>query len=475
MAVASEYLAELDSLDPWDRVRVAWLLEARDKQLLPPYGYLDQLVLLLLAGRGFGKTRVGAEDCVDFCYTHPGARYAIVAPTFAIGRDVCIEGESGVLAHAPAELEQGWRRSEGLLRFPNGSTAKLYSSEKPDRLRGPQHHRAWIEELAAMVRMQATWDQCMFGLRLPQFGTPQCVVTTTPRPLRLIRDLLRRPTTYVVRGGTFENAENLSRTTLEELRLRYEGTRLGRQELYGEVLDDVIGTLWTGDMLAETRVSDEAWSDRGGFRLGFDRVAVGVDPSVAAEGSENMAETGIIGGVRVYDCPCGKASRKVPHALILRDDSLKAGPVRWGRAVTECMLALGTREVIGEVNNGGDLVRLNVKANWNSDRDDGDPRGLRYTAVRASTSKKTRAEPVAGLYEKGRVHHVGSNMAELEHQMCSWVPPEDRDEEYDTRQELTEDGEPVFHDSPDRVDALVWLVTSLLIDPEPIKRGGLSL
>jgi len=472
VSLTVELQRELDALDPWDRVRYTWLLEAREKQLLPPYGQLDVLVLLLLAGRGFGKTRVGAEDCVDFCYTHPGARYAVVAPTFAVGRDVCIEGESGVLAHAPQELEEGWNRSEGLLRFPNGSQAKLFSSEKPARLRGPQHHRIWYEELAAMARMQDTWDQGMFGLRLPHFGTPQAIVTTTPRPLRLIRDLLRRPTTYTVRGGTYENAANLSRATLDELRIRYEGTRLGRQELHGEVLDDIIGTLWNGDLIASTRITDEAWSERGGIRPTFDRVATAVDPSVAAEGSENMAETGIVSGIRVFDCPCGKASRKVPHALILRDDSLKAGPVRWGRTVVEAMRAVGTREAIGEVNNGGDMVRLNVKSHW---LDDDTTRPFKYTAVRASTSKKTRAEPVAGLYEQGRVHHVGAQMLELEHQMCSWVPPEDRDEEYDSRQELTEDGEAVFEDSPDRVDALVWLVTSLLIDPGETRRGGLSL
>jgi phage terminase large subunit-like protein len=140
--------------------------------------------------------------------------------------------------------------------------------------------------------------------------------------------------------------------------------------------------------------------------------------------------------------------------------------------VVEAMRAVDTREAIGEVNNGGDMVRLNVKSHW---LDDDTTRPFKYTAVRASTSKKTRAEPVAGLYEQGRVHHVGSQMVTLEHQMCSWVPPEDRDEEYDSRQELTEDGEAVFEDSPDRVDALVWLVTSLLIDPEETRRGGLSL
>lgn len=454
-------VAELDQLDPWDRVRLTWLLEARDKQLLPAYGAANVLVLLLLAGRGFGKTRVGAEDCVDFCYTHPGARYAVVAPTFAVGRDVCIEGESGVLAHAPQELEDGWNRSEGLLRFPNGSQAKLFSSEKPSRLRGPQHHRIWYEELAAMARMQDTWDQGMFGLRLPHFGTPQAVVTTTPRPLRLIRDLLRRPKTFVVRGGTFENSENLSEATLEELRIRYEGTRLGRQELYGEVLDDVLGALWNGDLIASCRLAEDYTPQP------LDRLAVAIDPSVAAEGSENMAETGIVAGIRTFNCPCGASSRRTPHAIVTADRSLRAGPVRWGRAAVGAMAEIGTREAIGEVNNGGDLVRLNVKAAW--DRESGE-RAFKYTAVRASTSKKTRAEPIAGLYEQGRVHHVGS-FPELEHQMCNWIPPEERDEEHDTTASVEDE----FTASPDRVDALVWLVTSLLIDEQPSGRGGLSV
>lgn len=452
-------LEDLHALDPWDRCRVEWLLAAREKQLLPAYGLPEQLVLLLLAGRGFGKTRVGAEDCVDFCFTHPGARYAVVAPTFSVGRDVCIEGESGVLAHAPPDLERGWNRSEGLLRFPNGSQVKLFSSEKPDRLRGPQHHRIWFEELAAMARMQATWDQGMFGLRLPNFGTPQAVVTTTPRPLRLVRDLLRRPTTYVVRGGTFENEANLSRAMLDELRIRYEGTRLGRQELYGEVLDDILGALWTGDVIASTRITDEDWPGT----VPADRVACAVDPSVSPEGSENMDETGIVSGVRTYACPCGGSTRRSPHVIVLRDDGLRAGPVRWGRRTVEAMRALQTREVVGEVNNGGDLVRLNIAAQWDKTND----LSLKYTAVRASTSKKTRAEPVAALYEQGRVHHLGT-FPELEHQMMTWVPPEERDEEHDTVQD------DAFTGSPDRVDALVWLVTALLLQDDQ-RRGGLSV
>lgn len=319
-----------------------------------------------------------------------------------------------------------------------------------------------------MARMQDTWDQGMFGLRLPHFGTPQAVVTTTPRPLKLIRDLLRRPKTYVVRGGTFENSANLSEATLTELRVRYENTRLGRQELYGEVLDDVLGALWDADLIARQRLRTSGSPDdplRDTYEVQpLDRVVVAFDPSVAAEGSENMAETGVVAGVMTYNCPCGTSSRRSPHVIVLEDASLRAGPVRWGQRGVACMRTWGSNEAIGEVNNGGDLVRLNIKAAW--DRDTA-TRALKYTAVRASTSKKTRAEPVAALYEQGRVHHLGVH-EELEHQMTTWVPPEERDEEH----ELVEDG---FTGSPDRVDALVWLVTALLIDPEPQRRGGLSV
>lgn len=459
--------AELGELDRWDRVRLIWLLEAREKQLEPPDH--DWLLWLLLSGRGFGKTRVGAEDLIDFCTTHPGARYAIVAPTFGVGRDVCVEGESGVLAHAPSELEDGWNRSEGLLRFPNGSQAKIFSAEKPDRLRGPQHHRAWFEELASFPRLRATWDMAMFGLRLPNFGTPRAVITTTPRPLKLLRDLVRRPHTRVTTGSSFENAANLSAVTLDELRRRYASSRLGLQELEGVILDDVVGALWNGDLIAQYRLTEEDVLD--GY-LGEGETAVAVDPTVAKAGTEGMDETGIVAGCRVVRCPCGRASRREPHVLVLGDHSVRDGPVGWGRAVVRAAKAHDTRTIVGETNNGGDLVRLNVVAAWHSLEGETSPRTPRYAPVTASRGKKMRAEPVSTLYEQGRVHHVGS-LVELEHQMCTWVPPSKDDEESYEAGETDELGEDAFTGSPDRVDALVWLVTYLLLDPKRPRRGGL--
>lgn len=460
---------ELGQLDPWDKARLIWLLEAREKQLEPPPGWL---IWMLLSGRGFGKTRVGAEDVNDFCYTHPGARYAIIAPTFAVGRDVCIEGESGVLAHAPQQLgENGWNRSEGRLTYPNGSQAKIFSSEKPDRLRGYQYHRAWFEELAAFTRLRATWDQAMFSLRLPQFGTPQALITTTPRPLKILRELVRRDTVRVTTGNTFENAANLSAVTLDELRRRYGGSRLGQQELDGVILDDVVGALWNGEMVASTRLGEEEIEPEYLLTASGCEVAVAVDPSVAAAGSEHMDETGIIAGARVTHCPCGRASRREPHVLILADGSLRDGPVAWGRAAVRTARAYNARIIFGEVNNGGDLVRLNIMAAWNATADD-TRRPPRYEAVHASRGKKMRAEPVATLYDQGRVHHVGS-LVELEHQMCTWVPPQKNDDDEYEPGELNDLGEDAFTGSPDRVDALVWLVTGLILDDRRPKRGGL--
>src|SRR5688500_9830319 len=274
-------------LDLVAKRRLRWLLKARSTQLTPdPHHFCDQpedvcelalleadliddpdereaflraaghfawFIWLILSGRGWGKTRTGAEDVVDYALNHPKSRIALVAPTYADGRDTMVEGESGVLGVLPSKLIADWNRSIGELILTNGSRMKIFSAEKPERLRGPQHHRAWCDEIAAWAYLQETWDMLRFGLRLGK--NPQVIITTTPKPLDFIRALVKRAglgregAVVKTTGSTFENAKNLARAALAELKSVYANTRMGRQELDGEVLEDIEGALWTHSMI----------------------------------------------------------------------------------------------------------------------------------------------------------------------------------------------------------------------------------
>lgn len=441
-----EVVAELDRLDDADVARLCWLMEARVEQLPPPDD--EWLVWLILSGRGWGKTRVGAEDTADYMLTHPGCRVAIVAPTFAAGKNVCVEGESGLLAVLPDSVVQKWNRSEGLLLLTNGSQAQVYSSEEPERLRGPQHHRAWCDELAAWRYLQDTWDMLLFGLRLPWGDeSPRTIVTTTPKPYKLLRDLKARTTTRVVTGSTFDNKDNLSRATLEELDRRYSGTTLGRQELEGEILEDAEGAMWTRGLVEKTRLPFEVLEE---LDLATAlTVGIAVDPAVTAGDASD--ETGIVVYVLVDDCPCGEATPESPHVLFVEDCSGTlpvSGPDGWPARVVERHDAYCADEVCAEANNGGDLVE-EVLRSAAKDRP-GDALPLSYKKVLASRGKRPRAEPVVGLFEQGRAHIVGA-LPELEDQMCTW------------------DGS---GKSPDRMDALVWGATRALLQRRG-RRGGL--
>lgn len=381
--------------------------DARDKQRAP--GNDDWLVWLILAGRGFGKTRTGAEWIVDQALTHPGTRWAIVAPTFADARDTCIEGESGALAVLRRRYRQPatWNRSIGEVVLANLARIKLFSADEPERLRGPQHHGAWCDELAAW-RYPDAWDQLQFGLRLGD--RPRTVVTTTPRPTALVRRLHERATTHVTTGHTLENAANLAESALAELENTYAGTRLGRQELAGELLTDTPGALWTLDSIAAARVHASP---------NLDRVVVGVDPAVTSGDDSDLTGLVVVG-------------RAGDDLYVLEDRSARLSPDGWAREAVALADRWQADRVVAEVNNGGDLVERVLRQ---VDRD------LPYRAVRASRGKAVRAEPVAALYEQGRVHHVGV-FDDLEDQLCSWTP--------DTK------------GSPDRMDALVWACTDLL-------------
>ena len=257
-ARAAEVLSTL-SAEELLALRYDWPLWARPEQLPPD----DQefSVFLYLAGRGSGKTRAAAEWVRKVAREHPGCRIAIVARTAADVRDVCIEGESGLLAVHPPSERPDYEPSKRRVRWRNGSQAMTASADEPDILRGPQFHAAWADELATWGRLDEAWANLSFGLRLGD--QPQCVVTTTPRPIRLLRDLLKSPTSIVRRGSTFDNALNLSASALAGLRAKYEGTRVGRQELYGELLDDVPGALWNRAMLDGARGEGSAGTDQG--------------------------------------------------------------------------------------------------------------------------------------------------------------------------------------------------------------------
>lgn len=405
-------VARLSALLPYH-----WPSHARPDQL-PPDG--DWLVWLILAGRGWGKTRTGAEWLKEAALAAPHTRWAVVAPTIADARDTCIEGESGLLSVLPDDRIKQWNRSLGELTLVNGARIKTFSAEEPERLRGPQHHGAWCDEPASWAYGVDAWDQLQFGLRL---GThPRTVVTGTPKPVPLVKALVQRDDVVVTRGSTFDNADNLAPAMLAELRHRYEGTRLGRQELYAELLDDVLGALWTLTMIDEARCDD--FED-------LVELVVAVDPAVTS--SEDADETGIVAAGR----------DAAGHGYVLEDGSGRYTPDEAMGRVVEMYHRLEADAVVVETNNGGDYLPSMLRTI--DDR-------VRVEKVTATRGKALRAQPVSSLYERGLVHHVGA-FSTLEDQMCSWTP--------DSKV------------SPDRLDALVWALTRLFLVADDGGAGGI--
>jgi phage terminase large subunit-like protein len=414
---AEEREATLSALNDAETVALLhdWRFWARPSQL-PPDGAWR--IWLLLAGRGFGKTRCGAEWVREQAEAGRARRIALLAPTAADLRDVMIEGESGLLAIAPDERRPRYEPSKRRLTWPNGAIATGYSADEPERLRGPQHDAAWCDELAAW-RYPEAWDMLMLGLRLGD--DPRAVVTTTPRPVRLVRELLARAggDVAVTRGSTFDNAANLAPAFLDQIVRRYQGTRLGRQELEAELLEDVPGALWSRDVF-----------ERAGFRVAaapaLRRIIVAIDPAVTS--GEGADETGIIvAGIGADG-----------HGYVLDDLSGRFAPVEWARRAVDAYRRHQADRIVAEVNNGGEMVAATVRAV--------DPNAA-FKDVRASRGKVTRAEPVAALYEQGRVRHVGA-FATLEDQMCAFTSDYDR---------------AAAGMSPDRLDALVWAITELMV------------
>jgi phage terminase large subunit-like protein len=399
-------------------IKYDWSYRAREAQL-PPAG--DWRIWLLLAGRGFGKTRTGAELVRTRVASRAARRIALVAPTAADARDVMVEGESGLLALSRRRDRPIYEPSKRRLTWPNGAVATTYSADEPDRLRGPQHDFAWCDELAAW-RYPEAWDMLMFGLRL---GTdPRAVVTTTPRPTKLIKALIADPKVVVTRGSTSENRDNLAPGFLDQIVRRYEGTRLGRQELEAEILEDVPGAMWSRAVIEATRLARLPEL----MRPELTRIVVAIDP--AAGSGEHSDETGIV--------VAGKDAGG--HGYVLADVSGRYAPTEWAKAAVAAYRAHDADRVVAEVNNGGEMVEATLRIV--------DP-NVAFVAVHAARGKVARAEPVAALYEQGRVHHLGAFPA-LEDQMCGFAHDFDR---------------AAAGYSPDRVDALVWALTELLVEP----------
>jgi phage terminase large subunit-like protein len=396
-----------------------WPFWARHNQL-PPEG--DWRVWLLLAGRGFGKTRSGAELMRARVTARIARRVALVAPTAADVRNVMVEGESGILAISPSWDRPRYESSKQRLTWPNGAVATLYSADEPERLRGPQHDTAWCDELASW-RYPEAWDTLMLGLRLGV--DPRVVVTTTPRPTKLLRELATDRKVALTHGTTYENRANLAPRFIKQIIHQYEGTRLGRQEIDAEILDEVPGGLWSRGVVEAARVRSAP---------SLVRIVVSIDP--AATSGEGADETGII--------VAGKDERG--HAWVLADISGRYQPIEWAKAAIAAYRAHNADRIVAEINNGGEMVEATLRVI--------DP-NLAFAPVHASRGKIVRAEPVAALYEQGKVHHLGA-FPQLEDQMCNLS----RDVPHNFGSHR-----PGY--SPDRVDALVWALTDLLVEPMP--------
>ena len=390
-----------------------WRGRARPSQLPPPGDWNGWVIM---AGRGWGKNFTGAGWVNELVESRTAGRIGLVAATAADARDVMVEGESGLLRMAPPWNCPVYEPSKRRLTWPSGAIATTFSSEEADRLRGPEHDAAWADELAAWNEPQSTWDMLQFGMRLGK--RPRWLVTTTPRPIKLLKDLLARQGSDVVvtRGNTFENEANLAPTFLAAVRSRYEGTRLGRQELNAELLSDMPGALWQLDWIDRNRITKVPEDLR--------RIVVAIDPAVS--NNEGSDETGIV--------VAGISADK--HVYVLEDLSGRYAPHEWAAKAIEAYRRHKADRIIAEINNGGAMVEATIRT-VNS--------RVSFKSVHASRGKVVRAEPIAALYEQSKVHHVG-NYPTLEDQQCAFTSDFDRNR---------------AGYSPDRVDALVWALTEL--------------
>ncbi|APZ55082.1 hypothetical protein Ga0080574_TMP4748 [Salipiger abyssi] len=393
---------------------------------LPPEG--DWRAWVIMGGRGAGKTRAGAEwvrSCVEGALPlSPGRckRVALVGETLDQVREVMVFGESGLLACSPPDRRPEWQATRRCLVWPNGAEAMVFSAHDPEALRGPQFDAAWVDELAKWKKARETWDMLQFALRLGE--TPQVCVTTTPRNVGVLKELLALGSTVVTRAKTEANRANLAASFLEEVRARYGNTRLARQELDGVLVSDVDGALWTAEML--DRAQGMPVPER------FDRIVVAVDPPAGA-GKASDACGIVVAGVLCEGPP------QSWRAVVLEDATVQGvSPTGWAEAAVAAYERWQADRVVAEVNQGGAMVETVLRQVAPQ---------IALRQVHATRGKVARAEPVAALYEQGRVGHAGG-FAALEEQMGLM-----------TAAGFQGQG------SPDRVDALVWALTELVVAP----------
>lgn len=391
-------------------VQNMWEVRARDSQLAPPGNWR---FWIFMGGRGAGKSLAVTQWGHRQAISRPGSIGIMVAPTASDIRDVLVEGPSGILSQTMEFERPHYSPTYNRLTWQNGSKALLMSADEPERLRGKQCHWALCDELASFRRPEAI-TQLLLGLRLGD--NPQLAVATTPKPIKHLRDLIARKNVVMTRGTTYDNRANLAEDFFSDIVSMYEGSRLGQQEILGELLEDQKGALWTSDLIEENRVGADYPLPE------LIRIVVGVDPAVTS--SENSNHTGII--------VAGIGRNK--HAYILEDCSLKGSPGEWAQAVVDAYHRWQADRIVAEVNNGGALVEYTIRTI--------DP-DVPYTGVSASRGKVTRAEPIVSLYEQHRVHHNGV-FPMLESEQVEWIPGAD---------------------SPDRIDSLTWAVHDLLLAP----------
>ncbi len=389
-----------------------WSLWARPDQCAPAG---DWVYWLILAGRGAGKTRAGAETVRAWARHYPIVN--LIGATRQDARDIMVSGESGLLAICPPAERPAFARASDRLEWPNGAISQIFSAEEPDRLRGKQHMKLWLDELAAWREPDA-FDQAMLGLRLGD--RPQAVISTTPRPTRLIKQLLGDANSVVTRGSTFDNARFLADAFLARIAARFDGRAIGRQELYAEIVEEAQGALWTRALIERQRLPAN------GPPADYAEIVIAVDPP--ARSGAKADECGIIAA--------GRTAGGIVHVLA---DLTSQGetPGQWSARVATAYRRFAANRVVAEINNGGEMVTQVLRQN--------DP-NLPVRTVTATRGKFLRAEPVAAAYERGIVFHLGE-FTKLEDQLCTLTP------DFDAR---------ASGYSPDRADALVWAIADLL-------------
>ena len=416
--------SRLQGLPPLDREQIVagqppalieeiafhWAAWARAEQRIPPG---DWTYWLIKAGRGFGKTRAGAETVRQ--WVADGRRYVnLIGATADDARDIMVQGESGILAVCPRGERPEYKPSQRKLVWPNGRESLIFTADEPDRLRGKQHDALWCDEVAAW-RYAESWDQAKFGLRLGSH--PQAVLTTTPRPTKLIREIMADPATVVTNGSTYDNRANLAPSFFSAVLKKYEGTRLGRQEIAGEVLDDNPGALFKRADIDRARLL---------VAPQLERIVVAIDP--AATSAEGSDDTGmVVAGIATID--------GTTHGYILHDLTCHETPMGWAKVAVQAYHQHKADRIIGEANNGGDMIEAVIRAVDTN---------VSYRKVTATRGKAIRAEPVAALYEQGRIHHIGL-LGPLEDELCEWDPAD------------------TSAASPNRLDAMVWAITDLML------------